>query len=86
VEKNPFYPNYGIEPALLIGRDKIFNDLLYGIENGPGDPNRSTVIRGPRGMGKTVILKELAGRVMELGWITVYANQSLRLLDKCVII
>jgi predicted AAA+ superfamily ATPase len=65
--KNPFYPNYGIEPAVLIGRDKVFDDFLYGIENGPGDPNRSTVIRGPRGTGKTVILKEMANRVGEIG-------------------
>jgi hypothetical protein len=28
-----------------------------------------------------VILKEIAGRVLERGWLTVYANQSARLLD-----
>jgi Cdc6-like AAA superfamily ATPase len=52
---NPFCPSYGISPKVFLGRDGVIQDFMYGLENGAGDPNRSTIITGARGTGKTVI-------------------------------
>ena len=75
---NPFTPSYGSIPLLLPGRREIIAQIMFGLENGPGDPNRSTVLTGPRGTGKTVLLHQIAEDALELGWITVYvvANEN----------
>jgi type II secretory pathway predicted ATPase ExeA len=69
---NPFYPSYGILPKVFLGRESIIRDFMYGLDNGPGDPNRSTAITGARGTGKTVILKEIESEALDRGWISVY--------------
>ena len=38
--KNPFTPVLGNEPPILAGRTRLINDVMKGLENGPGDPNR----------------------------------------------
>jgi type II secretory pathway predicted ATPase ExeA len=80
--KNPFHPSFGIEPRVLVGREQILRDFAYGLENGPGDPNRSTVLVGPRGTGKTVVLREFQRVALEHGWIPVYVVQGPRLLEQ----
>jgi len=76
---NPFTPSYGSIPLLLPGRREIIDQVMFGLENGPGDPNRSTVLTGPRGSGKTVLMRQIAEDALGLGWITVYvvANKNL---------
>jgi hypothetical protein len=78
---NPFYPSYGILPKVFLGREDIIREFLYGLENGPGDPNRSTAITGARGTGKTAVLKEIGNEALRLGWIPVYVIMKNELLD-----
>jgi hypothetical protein len=66
---NPFTPTFGSEPLIFAGRARIIDDILEGLENGPGDPNRSTILIGPRGSGKTVLLVKIAEKAGEIGWI-----------------
>jgi hypothetical protein len=80
--KNPFTPTYGSVPPLFAGRREIIKQILFGIENGPGDPNRSTVITGARGTGKTALLHQIAVEALEYGFISVYANSNSVLLDE----
>ncbi|MDR0627748.1 MAG: ATP-binding protein [Bifidobacteriaceae bacterium] len=67
---NPFTPTFGHEPRVLAGRGRLISDIVEGLENGPGDPNRSTILIGPLGSGKTVLLDRIAKEVAPNGWIT----------------
>jgi AAA+ ATPase superfamily predicted ATPase len=80
--KNPFTPTYGSIPPLFAGRREIIKQIIFGIENGPGDPNRSTVITGARGTGKTALLHQIAEESLEFGFISIYANSNSVLLDE----
>jgi hypothetical protein len=73
---NPFTPTFGIEPRFLADRERIVDDFSYGLENGPGDPNRSTILIGPRGSGKTVLLSKLAHEAQQRGWIYAFVNAA----------
>ena len=67
---NPYSPGAGLRPAALAGRDtdveafEILADRAAG-----GLVSRSLVFSGLRGVGKTVLLGELAGRAFARGWI-----------------
>jgi hypothetical protein len=69
---NPFTPVFGNEPPFLAGRTKLIDDVLNGLEHGPGDPNRVTIFTGPRGSGKTVLLAKIAADAEAIGWISVH--------------
>jgi len=66
---NPFTPSFGSEPLVLAGRARIIEDVIAGLENRPGDPNRSTLFTGPRGSGKTVLLAKIADDARQHGWV-----------------
>ena len=57
-EANPFNPQFGKRPRQFIGRDLIINDFLQSL-NDSNDPNRTTIITGIRGSGKTAILSDI---------------------------
>jgi len=57
-EKNPFNPQFGKRPEKFIGRELIINDFLQSL-NDRNDPNRTTIITGIRGSGKTAILSDI---------------------------
>ena len=74
---NPFVPGYGVLPPFLAGRDAEQQELmrlLAYIHAGRGAP-RSAVLSGPRGNGKTVLLRWLereieAGEKTDVVWRT----------------
>jgi len=78
---NPFTPAFGSEPVILAGREEIISDILGGLGNGPGDPNRSTILIGPRGSGKTVLLTKAANESEQIGWITARVTASENMLS-----
>ena len=78
--QNPFKPTAGKMPPVLVGRDKVVNDFIEGLENGEGAPGRLMRITGPRGAGKTVLLSELAGIAQDQGWLVVNAAATEDLL------
>lgn len=65
---NPFKPTAGKNPPVLVGRDYVLDEFVEGIENGPGAPGRLMRVSGARGMGKTVMLNEIASRARDFGW------------------
>lgn len=70
--RNPYNPGAGLRPAALAGRDgdiEAFDILADRAESGV--VNRSIVFSGLRGVGKTVLLGELAGRALERDWLVV---------------
>ncbi|GHT78706.1 hypothetical protein FACS1894104_2280 [Actinomycetota bacterium] len=80
--KNPFTPTYGSISPLFAGRREIIKQIIFGLENGPGDPNRSTVITGARGTGKTALLHQIALEALEYGFISVYVSSNTVLLSE----
>lgn len=73
---NPFTPTFGHVPFALAGRSEYIDDVVGGLANRPGDPNRTTIFVGSRGSGKTVLLTAIARIASEQGWIS--ANVSAR--------
>ena len=65
---NPFTPTFGSMPYALAGRVELIDDVIGGLANRPGDPNRSTIFIGPRGSGKTVLLRTIAEEASAQGW------------------
>ena len=81
---NPFTPVFGNEPPILAGRTRLINNVLSGLKNAPGDPNRITIFTGPRGSGKTVLLTIIASQAEEIGWIAVHVTASNLMLDQLI--
>ena len=68
---NPFTPTFGSMPYALAGRTELIDDVIGGLANRPGDPNRSTIFIGPRGSGKTVLLRTIAEEASAQGGVCV---------------
>ena len=67
-DRNPFTPGAGKEPPYLAGRAEetgLLSDALAGI--GGGRPGDTVIMYGPRGMGKTVLLRWMRQQCKPLG-------------------
>lgn len=59
--KNPFNPGAGTRPPELAGRDKILEDAAVTLGRlATGKQDKSQLLLGLRGVGKTVLLNEIA--------------------------
>ncbi|WP_213816762.1 ATP-binding protein [Glaciihabitans sp. dw_435] len=66
---NPYTPNAGASPEILIGRDsqiEIFRTLLKRLARGRSE--QSMIITGLRGVGKTVLLNRFLAIANEENW------------------
>ncbi|HMK93709.1 MAG TPA: ATP-binding protein, partial [Thermoleophilia bacterium] len=73
--RNPYTPNAGARPPLLVGRDDqltAFDVLLARLGNGYAE--QSMIVTGLRGVGKTVLLNEFRARADEAGWVAIEAE------------
>ena len=73
--RNPYTPNAGAPPPLLVGRDDqlaSFDILLARLEK--GHTEQSMIITGLRGVGKTVLLGEFRGKAESRGWAALEAE------------
>ena len=68
--RNPFTPAFGVVPPVMAGRQSILDNMHRAFEEGPGNPNLSTILVGARGTGKTVCLTCIANEASACGWIT----------------
>ncbi|WP_186526393.1 ATP-binding protein [Leekyejoonella antrihumi] len=75
--RNPYTPNAGAAPAVLVGRDDQLNSfdlLLARLERGRSE--QSMIITGLRGVGKTVLLGRFRQAAMTAGWVVVEVEVS----------
>lgn len=72
--RNPFRPTFGASPRVWAGRQAVIDEFRRALDNGPGDPHRSVIISGSRGIGKTVLLTELEDVARRQGWIVLRAS------------
>jgi hypothetical protein len=82
--RNPYAPGAGQRPPELAGRDRELNQFEVTLERvAVGRPERSMVLSGLRGVGKTVLLNALRGQAVKRAWGTgkleARPDQSLRL-------
>ncbi|MCY4102459.1 MAG: ATP-binding protein [bacterium] len=69
---NPYTPNAGAKPPVLVGRDgeiAAFDVLLSRLA--AGHTEQSLIVVGLRGVGKTVLLGEFRRLALDLGWRSV---------------
>lgn len=66
--RNPFTPTVGKTPVVLAGRDEFLRDFDAAIQDGPGSHERISIITGPRGVGKTVLLNEFEAVAESHAW------------------
>lgn len=63
--KNPFNPSWGTRPPVLAGRHELLQRVFEDLASGPGGAGYHHVFYGPRGVGKTVLLSEIAEHVRQ---------------------
>jgi hypothetical protein len=84
MNKNPFTPTFGSEPLMFVGRERLVEDVIEGLENAVGDPNRATIFTGPRGSGKTVLLRKIEEEARKIGWISVSVMSIQGMLEEII--
>ncbi len=82
--RNPYAPGAGQRPPELAGRDRELQQFGVTLERvAAGRPDRSMVLSGLRGVGKTVLLNALRSLAVKRAWgtgkIEARPDQSLRL-------
>jgi hypothetical protein len=82
--RNPYAPGAGQRPPELAGRDRELQQFEVTLERvAAGRPDRSMVLSGLRGVGKTVLLNALRSRAVARAWgtgkVEARPEQSLRL-------
>jgi len=66
--RNPFTPGAGTPPPELAGRDNLLGEVMLGIERvRRGFPERSSMLIGLRGVGKTVLLEVIRLKAEDAG-------------------
>lgn len=75
---NPFRPGAGRRPPVLAGRERILSsfDVVVRRAEEFGEGDRSWVINGLRGVGKTVLLNELMSQANARKWIVAKVEAS----------
>ena len=71
---NPFRPTFGASPLVWAGRTTVLTDFDRAISGAVGNPDRSILISGSRGIGKTVLLTELEDIAAQHGWVVLRAS------------
>ena len=82
--RNPYAPGAGQRPPELAGRDRELRQFEVTLERvAAGRPDRSMVLSGLRGVGKTVLLNALRSIAVKRAWgtgkVEARPDQSLRL-------
>lgn len=81
---NPFRPTFGASPRFWAGRRTALTQYHDAIQGPAGHPDRSIVISGSRGIGKTVLLTELEDIARSHGWLVLRVPSAPGLVDRLV--
>ncbi|MGH9247635.1 MAG: ATP-binding protein [Acidimicrobiales bacterium] len=69
---NPYTPDWGVGPPVLVGRDEHLDRAERALRGGPRDFWFTHAYYGERGVGKTVLLDAIGERAARLGWPVVH--------------
>lgn len=73
---NLFTPDFGQAPHILVGREALAENVREGLSAGPKDTRFTTLLLGPRGSGKTVMLNSVRDMASRSGWIVLPLDAS----------
>ena len=65
---NPFTPDFGRLPPVLAGRDEAIGRMARVLAAGPARKEFTTLMLGPRGVGKTTMASAIADEASAAGW------------------
>ena len=69
--RNPFNPGAGVSPPELAGRAEVMRQAVVALERTKhGRHAKSLLVLGLRGVGKTVLLNEIAKQAKGIGYLT----------------
>ncbi|WP_411833113.1 AAA family ATPase [Pseudoxanthomonas mexicana] len=69
--RNPFNPGAGVSPPELAGRAEVIQQAVIALERTKrGRHSKSLMVLGLRGVGKTVLLNEIAKQANSRGYLT----------------
>lgn len=77
-DTNPFTPDFGQAPPVMVGRDGVMEALLTSWATGPRDSGFTSLLLGPRGTGKTALMGALAETARRSGWIIISVKANTR--------
>ena len=83
--QNPFTPSFGSIPPVFAGRKYVIKEILSGLQSGPGNPNRASLLVGARGSGKTALLAKVAKEAGQYGWVSVRITAVSGMLEDILI-
>lgn len=67
--ENPFTPESGSCPHVLMGRDAIIDEFIDALDNGtPGNQDTFPLLSGSKGIGKTTILVKISDILRDRGF------------------
>lgn len=69
--RNPYTATMGKTPPVVAGRDSYVQDFAEALYDGPGTHERISIVTGPRGIGKTVLLNEFEEAARQQSWIVI---------------
>lgn len=75
-ERNPFTPGFGLVPRVLALQGTPVEDFAAALAGRRGAGERSVLIAGARGVGKTVLLGQLREVAARAGWRTLVLHTS----------
>ncbi|MDR0950431.1 MAG: AAA family ATPase [Candidatus Ancillula sp.] len=80
---NPFVPAYGSLPPIPVGREKTIEEIVHRIQNSKGSIFRSILFYGQRGIGKTVMLSEIAQKLNKSKkWLCLNVHSNNKMLER----
>ena len=79
-----FRPSFGNRPDRIVGREDVLQLYSDGLASYPGSRDRSVLITGQRGMGKTALLLEMTDAAAEAGFVPARVTCGPTMLDDII--